>query len=76
MPIRPYLDGEFSEPELIETMSQALADACTSLGLKDKEDAVVQLLAMRVIEAARQGVHDRVRLKAAAVKGSASAMKH
>lgn len=76
MPIRPYLAGDYFEPEHIEVMSQALADACTSLGLKDKEDAAVRLLAMRIIKEAREGVHDRALLKAAALKGLGPAMKH
>jgi hypothetical protein len=68
VPIRPFLEGEFFEPELIEIMSRALADACTTLGLKDKEDAVVRLLAMRIIKAAREGIHDSALLKEAAIK--------
>lgn len=69
VPIRPFLEGEFFEPELIETMSQALADACQTLGLRDKEDAAVRLLAQRIIDEARAGIHDRELLKAAALKG-------
>jgi hypothetical protein len=69
MPIRPFLDGEFFDPELIDTMSHALADACTTLGLKDKEDAAVRLIATRIIKEARAGVHDPALLKAAAIKG-------
>ena len=69
MPIRPYLNGAFFKPEMIETMTLALVDACTSLGLKDKEDAVVRLLALRIIAQARQGVEDRALLKAAALEG-------
>lgn len=72
MPIRPFLEGEFFEPELIATMSEALAHACTELGLKDKEDAAVRLLAMRIIEEARNGVHERALLTAAALRGLGS----
>jgi urease gamma subunit len=76
MPIRPYLEGKFFDPELIETMSHALADACTTLGLKDREDAAVRLLAMRIIKQARDGVHDRALLKAAALEGLEPAPKN
>jgi urease gamma subunit len=69
MPIRPFLEGEFFDPELIELMSQALADACTTLGLNYQDDAAVRLLAVRIIEEVRAGVHDRELLKAAALKG-------
>jgi hypothetical protein len=76
MPIRPFLEGEFFEQQLIETMSLALADACTALGLKDKNDAAVRLLAMRIIKEARGGIHDRALLSAAALKDLAPAPKH
>jgi len=69
VPIRPFLQGKLFEPELLETLSQALADACTTLGLKDKEDVAVRLLASRIIRQARQGVHDRGMLRAAALEG-------
>jgi hypothetical protein len=76
VPIRPFLEGEAFDPEVIEAMSEALADACTTLGLKDKEDAAVRLLAMRMIAQARAGVHDRALLKAAALEGLGPATKH
>lgn len=76
MPIRPYLEDEFFDPELIETMSRALADTCMTLGLKDRQDAAVRLLAMRIIKAARDGVHDLALLKAAALEGLGPALKN
>ena len=68
MPIRPFIEGEFFDPELIETMSQALADACAALGLNVTEDAAVRLVAVCIIEEARAGVHDRALLTAAALR--------
>ncbi len=53
-------------------MSRALADACQALGLRDKQDAATQLLAMRIIELARDGISDPELLKAAALKGFVS----
>ncbi len=76
MPIRPFLDGETFESELIDTMSAALAGACKTLGLKDKEDAAVRLLAIRIIGAARAGVRDGARLEAAALEGLGPAIEH
>jgi hypothetical protein len=69
VPIRPFLDGEVFEQEHIDAMSKALADACQELGLKDKENAAVRLLAKRIIDCARGGIHDPALLKAAATKG-------
>jgi hypothetical protein len=40
--------------------------------LKDREDAAVRLLALRIINKARQGIHDRGLLKAAALEGLGS----
>ena len=76
VPIRPFLDGEYFEQELIGTMSQALADACAALGLKDKDDPAVRFLAKRIVDEARAGVHDRSLLKAAAIRGLGPATKH
>jgi hypothetical protein len=76
MPIRPFLEDEFFDPELIETMSKALVAACQSLGLRPKDDAATRLLAMRIIQQAREGVHDRELLKAAALDGLGPTLKH
>ena len=76
MPIRSFIDSEYFEQELIGTMSEALADACAALGLKDKDDAAVRFLAKRIVEEARAGVHERSLLKAAAIKGLGPATKH
>jgi ABC-type branched-subunit amino acid transport system ATPase component len=62
-------EGEHFEPELIEAIEKAFADACATLGLKDKEsDLAVRLVAQRTIEVARAGVHDPELLKAVVVK--------
>jgi hypothetical protein len=76
MPIRPFLEGQVFEQELIEAMSNALADACRELGLKDKEDAAVRLLPRRIIEQAQQGIHDPALLKAAALQGLGGQRRH
>ncbi len=70
MPIRPFLEGEFFDPELIEAMSRAFAGACNALGLSKKDDAATRLVASRIIEQAREGVHDVDVLQAAALKGA------
>ena len=69
MPIRTFVEGAVFEQELIDTMSAALADVCRELGLNDKEDTAVRLLALRIINKAQQGIHDRELLKAAALDG-------
>jgi urease gamma subunit len=69
MPIRAFLDGEVFDPEIIQVMNKALADAREALRLKEKDDEVNRLLAMRIIDHARDGIHDAELLKAAALKG-------
>ena len=69
VPIRVFLGSEFFDPELIDSMSKALRGACQALGLIPKDDAATRLLAKRIIEQAREGIHDPMLLQAAAVKG-------
>ena len=76
MPIRPFLDGQFFEQELIDTMSEALRDACRELGLKEKDNAAVRLLAKRIIDKAQEGIHDPALLKAAALDGLGATRRH
>jgi hypothetical protein len=76
LPIRPFLEGEVFDPDLIEVMSRALVAACQALRLRVMHDAATRLLAMRIIEQAREGVHDTDLLKAAALKGFGPMIKH
>jgi hypothetical protein len=75
MPINPYLDGEVFEPEVVDAMARALAAACKALGVRD-ENVMVRLLAERIIEEAKQGIHGYELLKAAALRGLAPAREH
>ena len=75
MSISPYLDGDVFAPEVIDSMATALTEACEELGLKDKENVVVRLLAERIIDEARRGIHAHELLKVAALRGLAPARK-
>jgi hypothetical protein len=68
LPIRPFLNDQVLDPETVESMSKALAEACKALRLSEREDPAVRLLAMRIIECARDGVRDIGQLKDAALK--------
>jgi hypothetical protein len=68
MPIRNFIDGEAFDPETIDVMSKALANACTSLGLVDRDDPVIRLVALKILDFARAGEHDAARLTAAVLK--------
>ena len=69
MPIRAFLDGHSTfDAETIQTMSQALADTLTALGLVGKSDDLTIIVALKIIELAKTGERDRARLTAAALK--------
>ncbi len=68
MPIRSSLNrGVFFEPEEIALMSEAFEAACGALHDADKPQVVRELVARRIIAAARFGERDPVRLRAAAL---------
>jgi hypothetical protein len=69
MSIRQFVNGQAFEPQTIQVMSEALTAACKALGLKEKDDAANRLLATRIIDLARDGIHDPGLLKAAALAG-------
>jgi len=72
MAIKPFLQGETFDPDLVATMSHALVDACKMLGILARlDDPTVEVLAMRIIRQARAGVRDRKLLTAVAVDGLA-----
>jgi hypothetical protein len=76
VPIRPFLEGEVFDSALIETMGRAFVEACQALGLRVKDDAATRLVALRIIEQAREGVHDLDLLKEAALRGFGPIHKH
>ena len=53
MPIRAFLKGAAFSPERIEIMGIAFERALASLGLKDRSDPAVEIIAKRVIELGR-----------------------
>jgi hypothetical protein len=65
MPMRSF--GAF-EPEAIAEMGEALDAACEELGDAGRPDAVREILAVRIIAAARFGECDPVRLREAALR--------
>jgi hypothetical protein len=56
-------------PEAIATMSDALDAACKYLGNTSQPDVVREIMARRIIGAARLGERDPARLRAAALSG-------
>jgi hypothetical protein len=63
VPIRQYLgtDTPFDANDL-KTVGEALSAALSKLGLKDRSDAMVEIVARRIIRAAMAGERDPTRL--------------
>jgi hypothetical protein len=57
MPIRPYLNGLFVEPEIIQLMDIAFERVRNELGLSD-HDPLNRIAARAVRIMARKGIHD------------------
>jgi hypothetical protein len=64
MPIQEFLDGHAFDPEAIHSMGEALTGACRALGLVDRDDPATRLVAVKIVELARQGERDPKRLEA------------
>ena len=66
MPIRPRLSasGVFS-PEEISVITTAFEDALRVLGLANRKDPAVSMVAKRIIEIARRGERDPMLLREA-----------
>jgi hypothetical protein len=58
VPIRPYLEDEFFDPETIKNMSIAFERVCRELGLREMDDALNRVVAGAIIEKAQSGIHD------------------
>lgn len=62
MPIEPFLTEGVFDPEATRAMSVAFANACRSLGVRDASDPTTRTVAEKVIEAAKAGERDPVKL--------------
>jgi hypothetical protein len=68
MPITPFLHGQAFDPETVETMGKAFVSTCEALGLSDRDDAMTQLVAQKIIELAQRGLKNPTALQLAAIK--------
>jgi hypothetical protein len=67
MPVNPSLERGVFEPDATAAMGEAFEAACNHLHDAGKAEVVRQLIAERIIAAARRGELDPVRLRAAAL---------
>jgi hypothetical protein len=64
MPIYELLKRQESfQPEEVSLLGNVFEDVLRTLGLVGRQDPLTTLVAMKVIELAKAGVRDRVRLK-------------
>lgn len=68
MPITPFLRGQAFDPEAVEAMGKAFVTTCEALGLSDRDDAMTQLVAQKIIELAQRGLKTPTGLHLAAIK--------
>jgi hypothetical protein len=74
MPIRRLIEPGVFAPEEVALMGNVFEDVLKELGLVDREDPLVSLIAHTVVELVQSGERDPVRLKQltiAAIKGEA-----
>ncbi len=69
MPIRPFIQSGAFGPEVIAAMSEAFEAACKELNEAGQPKVAREVIAGRIIAAARIGERDPVRLRAAALAG-------
>jgi hypothetical protein len=67
MPIRPFIQSGAFEPDVIAVMSEAFEAACNELNEAGQPRVAPEVIATRIIAAARRGERDPVRLRAAAL---------
>lgn len=68
MPIRGMLDGGVFDPHQIAEMVAAFESTLAELDLVDRTDPVIQLVAKTIIDCAKQGEFDRVKLRDCAIE--------
>ncbi len=68
MPITPFLRNQAFDPDLIDAMSAAFTQACTTLGLVDRADPITELVARYIIELAQRGIRTHTALYLATIE--------
>ena len=68
MPIQPLLPAGAFGPEAVKAMASAFEDILRELMLLDHNDPLTEIVAKKIIEGARLGVRDPIRLRELAVK--------
>jgi hypothetical protein len=70
MPIKGLLQGSAFAPHEVQVLSEAFDGALRELGLVDRSDPAVEVIAKRIIQLASSGERDPIRLREGAVRGT------
>jgi hypothetical protein len=68
MTIARFLHGQAFDPDEVKVLTTAFEDTLVALGLIDRTDPATELVAKKIIELAKLGERDPVRLCQGAVK--------
>ncbi len=68
MPIRPFIQSGVFEPEAVAAISEAFEAACKELEDTGQPQIARDVIASRIIAAARLGERDPVRLRESALR--------
>ena len=63
MPIRQLLDGGSFGPDEIKVITAAFDGACEALGLRNREDPIVTLVAKKTLDIVNEGVSDAAEIQ-------------
>jgi hypothetical protein len=67
-PITSFSQGQTHDLETAQAMANALVKTCAALGLSDRDDAMTQLVAEKIIEVAKHGLRNPTALHLAALQ--------
>jgi len=63
MPIYRMLDDGAFDPVAVQALTRAFEEACAALRLNDRADPLTEIVAKKIIEHARRGERDPIRLR-------------
>jgi hypothetical protein len=69
MAIYRLLKNTAMEPEEVASVTEAYEQTLRTLGLKDRNDPITEMVAKKIIQIAETGVKDPAKISSLAVKG-------
>lgn len=69
-----HLHGQAFDPETVKAMANALVKTCQTLGVSERDDPSIQIVAQKIIELAERGLKNPTALHLAALQEFKSAL--